>query len=155
MAHETGGTIVSRLYEAMFLVDSSKASAQPEQTLDAVRAMLTRHGVQILHLDKWDDRKLAYEIEGHKRGTYYLSFFNSEGATNRDIERDCALSDLVLRVMILRADYMTAEDVQHVSKGPKPAPRSDEPEHDGGRGRDRFRRREPEREGVDAMDPDA
>jgi small subunit ribosomal protein S6 len=112
---------VSRLYEALFLVDSSRASAQPEQTLTAVREMLERRNVEVLGVEKWDDRKLAYEIEGHKRGTYYLTYFRSDGATNRELERDCQLSENVLRVLILRADHMSAEDLARATGQELPA----------------------------------
>ncbi len=106
---------MSRLYEAMFLVDSSRASAQPDQTLSAVREILTKREVEVLHLRKWDDRKLAYEIGRHKRGTYYLSYFRSDGMTNKAIERDCQLSETVMRILILRADHMTEEDVEKLT----------------------------------------
>jgi small subunit ribosomal protein S6 len=100
----------------MFLVDSSRVSAQETQTLEAVRQILDRGKAEVVYLKKWDDRKLAYEIQGHKRGAYLLCYFLSDGKTNADIERDCLLSDLVLRVLILRADHMTVEDARQLAQ---------------------------------------
>jgi drug/metabolite transporter (DMT)-like permease len=37
--------------------------------------MIERHGGQIIVIKKWDERRLAYEIGGQKRGTYIIAFY--------------------------------------------------------------------------------
>ena len=41
-------------------------------------------------------------IEGHKKGTYLLTYFKTEGGKLKDIVADCHLSDLILRELILK-----------------------------------------------------
>ena len=46
-----------------------------ESTPSAKRSGRRSHGGQISVLKKWDERKLAYEVNGNKRGTYFLALF--------------------------------------------------------------------------------
>src|SRR5438094_4534207 len=92
-------------YEAMFLFGAS-ATQEPEGAQNTVRSMVERHGGQVLVLKKWDERRLAYEINGQKRGTYVICYMKAPGAAVSAIERDVKLSDEVLRVMFTRADHL-------------------------------------------------
>lgn len=93
------------LYEGMFLLGQA-ASADTASAISLVREILERVEAEIVVLRQWDERKLAYAIKGQKRGTYLLSLFRVSGTQIVNIERDCNLSDEILRVQILRADHM-------------------------------------------------
>lgn len=108
---------VTNQYEGMFLFGSSAAN-DLEGAQNAVRSMVEKHGGQILVLKKWDERKLAYEIRGQKRGTYIVCFFTAPGTAVTAIERDVRLSDEVLRVLILRADDLNQEEMAAVEPQP-------------------------------------
>lgn len=98
-----------KLYEAMFLVNSAKAAADWDGITAAIKNILEKAGAEIVSIRKWDDRKLAYEIDGHSRGTYILCYFRAEGRRVRDIERDVQLSERIMRVLILCAEQQTTE----------------------------------------------
>ena len=101
-----------RLYEAMFLVDTGDAAAWDDLTKH-LEGILGRVGAEVIGITRWDERKLAYPVNKHKRGTYVLSFFAArDGSGIAEIERDCRLSDKVLRVLILRADHFTVADMR-------------------------------------------
>ena len=92
---------MSKLYEAMFIVDSAKAKEDYAKMEGECLGCVTRHGGEIVKSVKWDDRKLAYEIKKIRRGTYILLHFNADPAAITRIERQCALNENVLRVLIL------------------------------------------------------
>lgn len=101
---------MSKIYEAMFLLDSGYASAHWDQAVKSIQEMLDRHGCEIIRMVKWDDRKLAYEIQHHKRGTYVLVYFTGPGLSVGRIERDVQLSETILRVLILKQEKMSVEE---------------------------------------------
>jgi len=104
--------IQSRVYEAMFLADSGDAAIWDEMSKH-LASMLTRSGATLIGMTRWDDRKLSYPIMGRKRGTYVLAFFILQsGAGVVEIERDCRLSEKVLRALILKADHFTVADMR-------------------------------------------
>ena len=101
-----------KMYEGMFLVDSAEAGANWDGVIAAIRRILEKAEVEIVSIRKWDDRKLAYEIKGKARGTYILCYFRADGQRNQDIEKAVQLSEKIIRVLILSAEQMTAEDIE-------------------------------------------
>lgn len=94
------------LYEGMFLLNMQALGGDFHAGINYVREMLERAEAQVLSLRRWDERKLAFTIRGHKRGTYIYSLFRVDGGQIANIERDCNLSEQILRAMFLRADHM-------------------------------------------------
>lgn len=105
-------TVTKRLYEAMFLVDSATAAADWQKVTDDIQRVLDRAGADVVSMKKWDDRRMAYEINRKARGTYILTYFNCETDKIGGIERDVQLSELLIRVLILRTDQMTENDLE-------------------------------------------
>lgn len=96
----------------MFLVDSAQAATDWEGTSSLIRSFLEKADAEIISIRKWDERKLAYDIAGKSRGTYILCYFNAPTSKIAQIERDVQLSEKVMRVLILRADHLTKEDME-------------------------------------------
>ncbi len=88
-----------RLYESMFLVDNTRARGDLESVIAELRELVERADGEILNCDKWEERKLAYEISGQRRGTYVLCHWNGPSTAPARVERQCRLSSLVLRVL--------------------------------------------------------
>jgi len=91
---------VKKLYEAMFIIDSNRTKEGYEAAEEQVKALVTRQGGTVVATLKWDDRRLAYEINDAKRGTYILVHFEAEGDTCSKIERQVQMSEDILRVLI-------------------------------------------------------
>jgi len=98
-------------YEAMILLGQAVA-ADLTGALAHINEIFARSNVNIIAMRKWDDRRLAYEIDGQKRGLYILAYFEAANDKLEHIERDFRLSEKVLRSIILRADHMTLEQMQ-------------------------------------------
>lgn len=105
-------TAVKRLYEGMFLVDSALAAQDWQKILDEVQRVMDRAEAEVVSLRKWDERRLCYEIQGKDRGTYILVYFNCETSKIGAIERDVQLSELITRVLVLRTDKMSPEEIE-------------------------------------------
>ena len=96
----------------MFLVDSGAASDDWDAMIQTIHNLLTRYGADIESIKKWDSRRLAYKIRGKTHGTYILTYFRIDGTNISAIERDVQLSEDILRILILRTDKMSDEDIQ-------------------------------------------
>jgi len=97
-------------YEALFLFPQS-ASADLQSALDHIVEIMTRNKADIIALKKWDERRLAYDIKGNKRGVYFLAYFKSDARNLDGIDRDCRLSERLLRSLVTRADHIPAEEI--------------------------------------------
>lgn len=104
-------TAVTKLYEGLFLVDSADAAADWSGTVGFIEKVLSRADAEVVSLNKWDERKLAYDMKGRGRGTYILAYFKCGPDKITSIERDVQLSEQIIRVMILTTDRMGEDDI--------------------------------------------
>lgn len=95
-------------YEAMFLFDPTFGT-NLEDCEAEIRRVMDRAEAEILFCKKWDERRLAYRIKGRKRGVYMLVYFKASSSKITPLERDVQLSEPILRLLVLRADDITAE----------------------------------------------
>jgi len=103
--------IKKKMYEAMFLVDSAQASDW-DRIIATLETVLKKADGEVVSIRKWDDRKLAYEINGKARGTYILCYFRADGEKVREIEKAVQLSEQIMRVLILIAETMSQKDIE-------------------------------------------
>ena len=99
------------LYEGLFLVDQGAVASNYAGALSHVQEMFDRAGADVLALRKWDERRLAHPVKNQKRGTYLLALFRVNAVQIANIERDCNLSEQVLRVMFTRADHFGETEI--------------------------------------------
>lgn len=117
-----------KTYEAMFLLDPSLGADWSAAEVE-VKRILDRAEAKVLGLKKWDERKLAYPIKRNKRGVYVLVFFEAAPEKIGPLERDVHLSEKILRVLVLRRERLTPEEIQKAltaAPPPKTPSRGDE-----------------------------
>ncbi|MBL7215242.1 MAG: 30S ribosomal protein S6 [Phycisphaerae bacterium] len=105
-------TVTKRLYEGMFLVDSGLAAQDWQKVIDEIQRMMKRAEADVVSLKKWDERRMTYDIQSKSRGTYILVYFNCDPEKVKGIERDVQLSEMMMRVLVLRTDRMSQEDIE-------------------------------------------
>ena len=93
--------MAERLYECMFLLDSGRFAQDRPGTEEAVKDLLGKCGGEILAAAPWQDGKLPYVIEGHKKGCHYLTYVKMDGSQVGELARLCKLSELVLRHLVI------------------------------------------------------
>tara|TARA_B100001059_G_scaffold233441_1_gene273511 strand:- start:13655 stop:14197 length:543 start_codon:yes stop_codon:yes gene_type:complete len=106
-------TTLTNNYEGLFLLPQSAGSDLGGAT-ELVKGLLDKVGAEIISFKKWDERRLAYEIKGNKRGLYFLCYFKIAGQEIAALERQCLLSEDMLRHLITRADHLTMEEMMAI-----------------------------------------
>lgn len=101
----------TRAYEGMFLLDNNVASTDFEAAAKVVDQILEKNGAKVARKEKWDERKLSYEIRGHRRATYYLVYFTAPTTAVPEINRDCELSEGVIRHLVIALDLPIEEHI--------------------------------------------
>src|SRR5262249_32127983 len=92
----------ANVYECMFLLDTNKVAGDVTAAAQQIRTVLERNQAEILASRPWDERRLAYPVNGHKKGLYYLTYFRMDGKNLLNAERDFALNEMILRSLVLR-----------------------------------------------------
>ena len=114
------------VYEGMFILDSNRYGREANAVSGQINDMVRKHGGEVLASRLWEERRLAYSIEGHRKGTYWLTYFRLDSNQVAKINRECQLSDNILRSLVLKVDPRIADAlVTHALSGgaaakPKP-----------------------------------
>lgn len=95
-------TVKQNMYEGMFLLNSTKFANDPEGSTEALLSILEKAGASVVAHRPWQDGKLAYEIEGQRKGLHYLVCFRMAGEGATVLNRQCQLSELVVRHMVIK-----------------------------------------------------
>jgi len=93
----------------MFLLPAGQPVS--DETCEPIRKILERYEGEIIQMKIWSERKLAYPIKHHMHGVYVLVFFNIDTQNIIEIENDCRLSADILRLMVLRREGITEEQI--------------------------------------------
>ena len=101
-----------RMYEGLFLIDNAHASTEWDNAVKHIQDILQKNGAEILKTEKWGEKKLAYKIKSHKRGTYLLVHFNAKNSAIAMVRRDFQLSDYIIRFLIIKDDKI--EDLSQI-----------------------------------------
>ena len=104
-------TATTHMYEIMFLIGQGTA-ARLGEVIEHINTIFERSSIEVVSMQKWDERRLAYEMDKQKRGVYLLAYVNAEPGNIAGFERDCNLSEQIMRVLVLRADHLTLEEAQ-------------------------------------------
>lgn len=101
MAENSAVADGEKLYEGMFLVESGKFATDPDGVTNHILGLLNKVGAEVVTHRPWQDGKLAYEVEGHRKGLHYLVCFKLDKGIP-ELDRAVKLSDLVLRHLVIR-----------------------------------------------------
>ena len=111
--------LATNVYEGMFLLDSNRYGRNPDSVVGQIPKMIEEANGELLVSRLWEERRLAYPINGHRKGTYWLTYFRADGSEVAGLERKCQLSDAVLRALFLKVDPRIVDAlIEHAQVGP-------------------------------------
>lgn len=96
--------MASANYECLFLFDSNHYARDPGGVAANVQAMISDLGGQILVSRLWAEQRLAYPIQGHNKGTYWLAYFTMDTLKLKEFNRVCQLNESLMRFLVTRVD---------------------------------------------------
>ncbi|MCL2005381.1 MAG: 30S ribosomal protein S6 [Planctomycetaceae bacterium] len=118
--------MATNVYEGLFIFDSDLYARGADEVSSQVANIVEQLGGEILLSRLWDERKLAYPIKGHSRGTYWLAYFKIDPTAVKDLTRQFQLSGSILRFLILLVDPRLVDTlVEHARAGKLHAGQSD------------------------------
>jgi len=120
--------LAENVYEGMYILDSNRYGRDHEGISGQIPEIIEKAGGQILVSRLWEERRLAYPIKGHRKGTYWLTYFRLEGEKLTEIQRQCQLSESILRVLFLKVEPRIVDAlVEHAKAGHASSGGTDKP----------------------------
>jgi small subunit ribosomal protein S6 len=88
----------------MFILDANRFGRDSETVSGQIPAMIGKLGGEMLVSRLWEERRLAFPIKGHRRGTYWLTYFRLDSGRLGDLKRQCQITEDIVRVLFLKVD---------------------------------------------------
>ena len=95
---------MERLYETIFVLKPDLEEEVRDRLLDRVRNIILDNDGDLVDVDIWGKRKLAYEINDYRTGFYTVILFKGNVNTINELERNYKIIDAVLRHLIIRKE---------------------------------------------------
>ncbi len=106
------------VYEGMYILDTNRFARDDAGVAGQIPDMIEKLGGEVLASRLWEERRLAYPIDGHRKGTYWLTYFKLESGKLADLTRQCQLAESILRTLFLKVDPRISDTlVSHALTG--------------------------------------
>lgn len=104
-------------YEALLIIDSNHYARDPGGIAKQIDEIVTQAGGDVLVNRLWMEQKLAYPIDKHQKGTYWLTYFEIEGVAIPKIDRALHLYESVIRHLTVRLEPRLIEPILANARG--------------------------------------
>lgn len=93
-----------RRYELMMVLRADLPEDRLQSSIERVIRSVVGAGGQIVKVSPWGRRRLAYEIDHQREGSYHIVVFEGEPAFVQELERSLLISEEVLRHLVTRIE---------------------------------------------------
>ena len=95
---------VKNTYEFTYIVNAVLSEEQIKSVVERISKLIKENGGEILEIDEWGSRRLAYPINKKRNGYYVNLYMKAPGEFIVKLERTLEIDDDILRYMTLRMD---------------------------------------------------
>ncbi len=99
-----------RHYETMFLLHPELNNEARDDAVEKFSSIITEDGGQIINIDQWPLRKLAYKVQKQTHGYYVVFDFGAKASTIHELTRNFRLDERVMKFITTKlSDEFNAE----------------------------------------------
>ncbi len=91
-----------RYYETFFLLRPDLSDEERNEIIEKFKSIITEHGGQIVKVDPWPLRTLAYRVQKLTKGYYVLLEYGAPGDTISEMTRNLRLDENVLKFITIK-----------------------------------------------------
>lgn len=88
----------------MYIVRPDFTEEQVDAVIEEINAVFTSRGGEILSVEKWGLRDLAYTINDFNKGCYVKFFVNANNEGVSEFDRICNIKEEVIRHILVKED---------------------------------------------------
>jgi small subunit ribosomal protein S6 len=104
-------------YETVFILNPVLSEDQAKDTVDKFVKVLTGHKANVINVEQWGLKKMAYAIQKKSTGFYNLIEFAATPETIATLETEYRRDESVMRFLTISLDKFAAEYNSRRRKG--------------------------------------
>ncbi len=86
-----------RTYESIFIVHPEVVGDDQLAIIDKYKTILSDQGAEVLKVENWGTRTLAYQVKKQSKGCYVLMIFDAEPTVIAEFERRMRIDEMVIK----------------------------------------------------------
>ena len=86
-----------RTYESIFIVHPEVVGDDQTAIIDKYKTILSDQGAEVLKVENWGVRTLAYQVKKQSKGCYVLMIFDAEPTVIAEFERRMRIDEMVIK----------------------------------------------------------
>jgi small subunit ribosomal protein S6 len=99
-------------YELTFIIDAQLAPEKQEEIVTRFLDTLKSRNIEILNVEKWGKKKLAYTIDDKQYGYYLITQFRAPAVEIAEIEHFLKVTPSIFRYLILHRNPKIQKMIQ-------------------------------------------
>ena len=108
---------MATVYECMFIFSPNSFARNPAAAAATVESLVADNGGKMLASRLWNEQKMAFPINGHRKGAYWLCYFELDGSNLTKFNRAVQLTDQILRHLVLKVEPRLIDSLVAAAKG--------------------------------------
>ncbi len=102
-----------RTYQTIVVIDSLLKSEEIDAIIEKILRIINNNGGKVINVDRWEKRRLAYEIKKRQYGYYVEIIFEAPSNLVKILERDYRLDENILRYLTVT---LTKKALTHLER---------------------------------------
>jgi small subunit ribosomal protein S6 len=93
-----------RKYEVVYIIRPDLDEEGTAAVVTRFSELVTNQGGEVLKIDQWGKRRLAFEVKDFREGFYVVMHMDAESPVATELDRVFKISDSVIRHIIVREE---------------------------------------------------
>lgn len=106
----------SRHYETTYILHPETDEATAQTVAERVEGIIKSFNGEIIRVEEWGRRKLAYRVRKQTRGIYINVRYTADGGCIAELERILRLIDAVLKFLTLKVDVAFEQELKEAKE---------------------------------------
>jgi small subunit ribosomal protein S6 len=97
------------LYEGMYVLSAHLSDEARQKAFEKIKEQITSRGGKIIKVHDRGRKRLAYEINRHREGCYYLVYFELKPEFINELWQEYRHNENLIRFLMLRTEKVLEE----------------------------------------------
>lgn len=89
-------------YELIYIIDTTLEEAARKELIEKFNGIIAANGGEVVKVDEWGKRRLAYSIDYKTEGYYVYVAFNGASELPKELSRNLGINESVIRSQIVK-----------------------------------------------------
>ena len=89
-------------YELIYIIDTTVEETARKELIEKFNGIIAANGGEVVKVEEWGKRRLAYAIDYKTEGYYVYVAFNGASELPKELSRNLGISESVIRSQIVK-----------------------------------------------------